>query len=95
MANNRMYLVHVPTGLAVFLGKRMGYGWYTTKEERIGPLVQKLFDVLDQEHVERQDDFAVAMEDIGGATLAFACWRYGNDRDDGLTQLLSTLEMTS
>lgn len=28
MANNRMFLVHIPTGLAAPLGKRNSWGWY-------------------------------------------------------------------
>lgn len=28
MANNRMILVYRPTGQAVYLGKRLGDGWY-------------------------------------------------------------------
>lgn len=30
MANNRLYLVHRPSGYALFLGKRMLRGWYAT-----------------------------------------------------------------
>ena len=91
MANNRMFLVHRPSGLAVFLGKRMGHGWYTT-DRCIG--VQELFDALENEHTyyNQQDDFAVALEDATGATLALGEWQYGPQwyRNDGLVQLIMT-----
>ena len=89
MANNRMFLVHRPTGLAVFLGKRMGHEWYTTDKFTS---VQKLFDAVKNEHdyYNKQDDFAVALEDARGATLALGEWQYGLKRDDGLVQLSMT-----
>ena len=31
MANNRMFLLHRPSGKAVYLGKRMGWGWYAVR----------------------------------------------------------------
>lgn len=44
MANNRLFLVHRPTGLAVFLGKRMLRGWYAIREDN--PL-NDFFDRID------------------------------------------------
>ena len=92
MANNRMFFVHVPTGLAVPLGKRMGWGWYMSDEtqQKMGDQVALLFQVLEQEHGYdgRQDDFAVALENALGATLATEKWQYGQLRDDGLVQLV-------
>ena len=85
MANNRMFLVHRPSGLAVFLGKRMGHKWYTT-DRSIS--VQNLFDVLENE--DGRDDFAIALEDATGATLAIGEWEYGPHRDDELVQLILT-----
>jgi hypothetical protein len=94
MANNRMFLVHLPTGLSAPLGKRMGCGWYTSEETqaKMGDRVALLFEVLEKEHfyADEQDDFAVAMEDISGATLAAGSWQYGERREDGLVQLLMT-----
>ena len=85
MANNRMFLVHRPSGLAVFLGKRMGHGWYTT--DRCAS-VQILFDAVENE--DGRDDFALAIEDATGATLALGEWQYGPQwyRNDGLVQLI-------
>ena len=93
MANNRMFLVHVPTGLAAPLGKRMGWGWYMHEEtqQKMGDRVALLFDVLERNHDYgdgRQDDFAVALEDAEGSTLATGAWQYGPEREDGLVQLL-------
>ena len=94
MANNRMFLVHLPTGLAAPLGKRMGWGWYIGEETKakMGARVELLFEVLDREHfyADKQDDFAVALEDVSGATLAKGAWQYGERREDGLVQLLMT-----
>lgn len=92
MANNRMFLVHLPTGLAALLGKRMGWGWYISEETqaKMGDRVELLFEVLEREHfyAAKQDDFAVALEDASGATLATGAWQYGEHREDGLVQLL-------
>lgn len=92
MANNRMFLVHVPTGLAAPLGKRMGWGWYMADEtqKKMGDRVALLFQVLEDEHdyEGRQDDFAVALEDASGASLATGKRQYGEARPDGLVQLV-------
>ena len=92
MANNRMFLVHVPTGLAVPLGKSMGLGWYMSDEtqQKIGSQIALLFQVLEDEHgyEGRHYDFAVALEDASGASLATDKWQYFKVREDGLVQLV-------
>ena len=94
MADNRMFLVHLPTGLAVLLGKRLSWGWYMSDEtqEKMGERVALLFEVLKRDHfyADMQDDFSVALEDISGATLAAGSWQYGTPRDDDLVQLVMT-----
>ena len=95
MANNRMFLVHIPSGLAIFLGKRMGHGWYTTTDGiTVGGAVciHKLFHAVENEtdYYNQQDDFAIALEDASGATLATGAWQYGPHRFDGLVQLIMT-----
>ena len=61
MANNRMFLVHRPTGLSIMLGKRMGWGWYACPK---GEKIQSFFEHLSDELSEpRQDDFILALED--------------------------------
>ena len=92
MANNRMFLVHLPTMLAAPLGKRMGWGWYTNDKARIGESVSLLFEVLERDHAYggEQDDFAIALEDAKNATLANDSWQYGEIREDGLIQLVKT-----
>jgi len=55
-----MVLLHVPSGRYVYIGKRMGWGWYAPPLEA---LVQKLYDMVEsQEAAGDQDDFAVALE---------------------------------
>lgn len=93
MANNRMFLVHVPTGLAVYLGRRMAWGWYNHADnENIGPNIARLFRVLEEmndSYAGRQDDFSVALEDVSGASSANGAWWYGPEkRQDGLWQLV-------
>lgn len=89
MANNRMFLMHRPTGLAAPIAKRMGLGWYARDPAAIGPAIMRLFDVLDSVHnyADAQDDFCLAMEDAGDATLADGEWVYSEWRDDGLVLL--------
>lgn len=61
MANNRMYLVYRPTGDYVYLGKRMGWGWYGTPDN-LAEQVLNLFDIAAENTGESQDDFLLAME---------------------------------
>ena len=66
MANNRMYLVHKPSGLKFYLGKRMGWGWYCKPEEDLTGKLQKFFDECIEnngDEINSQDDFAIGMED--------------------------------
>lgn len=94
MANNRMLLVHVPTGLAAFIGKRMGLGWYTADGQNVHDDVGMLFSVLDKDYgdYEDQDNFAIVMEDVDLAPHALGEWQYISMRPDGLWQLeLSSL----
>lgn len=90
MANNRMFLVHIPTGLAVGLGKRMGWGWYLTDTLAVGPHIEKLYTILKDEfnYEGEQDAFRLMMETDPG-------WCYGPTRDDGLIQLMWVEEKTA
>ena len=56
MANNRMYLIHRPTGTAIMLGKRMGWGWY---QPPTGEQMERFFEASEEQ---RQDDFYIGME---------------------------------
>ena len=64
MANNRMWLVHVPTGERVCLGKRMGKGWYRTGNT-LDAEIRALFEACEEseEGTELQDHFQLVMED--------------------------------
>jgi hypothetical protein len=55
-----MYLVHKPSGLGVFIGKRMGYGWYDAPD---GDKIQKFYDRVEYEGEGSRDDFVLLMED--------------------------------
>ena len=72
MANNRMYLFHAPTGVGIFLAKRMSYGWYTAEKEAkdLQERLQNFFQFLEKDcdhTAENQDDFAILMEDNSGS----------------------------
>jgi len=92
MANNRMFLVHIPTGLAVGIAKSMGYGWYLGENKKltIGDNVEKLFEVLEKDFSYgcEPNNFAIAMENAAGASTATDAWQYGESRSDGLVQLI-------
>ena len=80
MANNRMFLVYRPTGDAVFLGKRMGWGWYGTPED-VAESIAVLFERA-EEYAEAasgefsQDDFAIALESGENQPHAIDKWKY-------------------
>jgi hypothetical protein len=81
MANNRMFLVHVPSGLGVHLGKRMARGWYLKDDSTgLGPQLQRFYDMLAEQTgyagEPSQDAFALAMEDADGA-VEMPPWQYG------------------
>lgn len=73
MANNRMYLMHRPSQKAVFLGKRLGEGWYDVPDD-IKQRIETLFSEVDSMQGESiapiQDDFCVALEDASDAAIA-------------------------
>lgn len=62
MASDRMYLAHVPSRRAVYLGKRFGpdSGWYNVPPD-LADLVDKLFDAAGPRA--RQEGFRVLFED--------------------------------
>ena len=74
-----MFLVYRPTGDAVFLGKRMGDGWYGTPEdvaERIASLFSKAEECQGQYSM---DDFAIAMEQGDNQPNVISKWKYTDD----------------
>jgi len=91
MANNRMYLLHIPTGLAVYLGKRGSYGWCMGDqiEKNLGSNIALLYQVTDDmkcDYEGDQDDYVIALEDAEGATYGIDNWRHIKTRDDGLKE---------
>ena len=81
MANNRMFLVHRPTGNAVLLGKRLDpkRGWYGTPGG-LGVSVETLFKKA-IESGEGVDDFAVALESGENQPHAIHDWSYTKATD--------------
>lgn len=97
MANNRMYLVHRPTGLAACLGTRGAYGWHCASRD-CDQRLQLLFDTTAADpdpgngNTGGQDDFMLVMEDASQApevTELKAGWRLTRgDVPDGLARVL-------
>ena len=61
MANNRMYLVHRPTGQSLMVGKRMLEQWYTTPSFHSNSL-NDFFGSVYHENEGGMDDFFLTME---------------------------------
>ena len=78
MANNRMFLIHKPSMLAIQLGKRMGEGWYDAPEKSE---LERFFDHVG-ESSKGQDDFALAMEDCENS-CCFEDWQYAGESVNG------------
>lgn len=97
MANNRMYLVHRPTGLAGCLGTRGAYGWHCASGD-CDQRLQLLFDTTASApdpgngSTGGQDDFMLVMEDASqapGVTELKAGWKLTRDDvPDGLVRVL-------
>jgi len=66
MANKRLFLVHQPSGHAVYLGKRMGWGWYDVHPDTARRL-QWLYDRIESQEAEGdQDAFVLDCSDGSG-----------------------------
>lgn len=61
MANDRMFLVHKPTGRAVMLGKHMTLDWYLPHPEETGRDLEAMFSDLGP-----NKDFVLAYESDDG-----------------------------
>lgn len=65
MANKRLFLVHRPSGHAVYLGKRLGWGWSVSSH--VGHDIQTLFDLIESQKAGGdQDDFVIDANDGNG-----------------------------
>lgn len=97
MANNRLFLVHRPTGESVYLGKRMGYGWYGAYSD-LGSRLNEFFSRCAEKGyaaalqkpwlgaADDQDDFVLAIEDASGSPNATDEWDYDKDNNPRLRQ---------
>lgn len=90
MANNRMFLVYRPTGDAVMLGSRLGFGWEGTPEdlsERIVALFEKSAKSAEAGGFS-QDDFAIAMECGKNHPHVIDKWQYKDIVNPGKVRTL-------
>lgn len=84
MANNRMFLVYRPTGYAVPLGKRMGFGWYDAPED-LSEMMMDLFKHAEDAAIEldaSQDDFVICAEECGQGDVVLTDWSYSHKDGD-------------
>lgn len=86
MANNRLWLVHRPTGAAVCLGKRMAHGWYMNRSD-IDERIMEFWEECWTDTLEDQDDFALVLEDAEHAPAATDKFAYG-ERDGKIVPVL-------
>ena len=90
MANNRMYLMHRPSRKAVYLGKRMGWGWYNVPDD-VKERIKRLFKMVENQEADGdQDDFCIALEDGETAPLSDSDWQYGDYDKQGIISLPNT-----
>lgn len=88
MANNRMYLVHRPSGRGIFLGSRGGWGYHPPPPELSADL-GALYAYVEQggwpgeDREGAQDDFAVLLEIGGGRSTpyALAAWQFDREAE--------------
>lgn len=81
MANNRMFLVHVPSGVAVCIATRMGYGWHVNDRNRLAAKVQYWLDVIldELEDAAEQDDVALILEHSDRQSIEPGDWNYSKE----------------
>jgi hypothetical protein len=87
MANNRMLLIHRPTGLAVVIGKHMGWRWYDPPSRDTLTL---LYDEVEKrtKTLADMEDFCIGMESCNANTpFVRTDWR-GYFRDKHEPRLL-------
>jgi hypothetical protein len=70
-----MFLVHVPSGLGVMLGKRMSVGWYLSDDSDLDGRIARLYRMIESHPEWDQDAFALALED--GNAMHMHDWVYG------------------
>jgi hypothetical protein len=85
MANNRMYLLHRPSGAHLYLGKRMASGWYDAPRQFD---IEDFYDKTEAHALGAHsglDDFALVMEHADGAPRAQECdWDISDERNPKL-----------
>lgn len=90
MANNRMYLIHRPSGLGVMLGKRMAWGWYQSPEAKhLREFYDYLAEVWALENPYKegdQDDFIIDQE-------VTSKWNYVGLTEEGFAKFESSKEI--
>jgi len=87
MANNRMWLVHRPSGVAIRLGKHMGIGWYAPPE---ASELQRFYDYILQNEGSTED-LILAMEGCHN-DLCYDNWQYTGETVEGFSILELNIE---
>jgi hypothetical protein len=83
MANNRLWLVHRPTGAAICLGKRLAQGWWCHTDGSFPDRLNAFFEQAGMPNPSGdmfgngpQDDFVLAIENSSGAPSCSEDWVY-------------------
>lgn len=93
MANNRLWLVHRPSGQAICLGKRMAVGWYLpVGSDDLSARLEAMFNAIDDD-MSKQDDFVLCIEDGRDAPWCCDTWHY-EDHKPVIDPTLKPLEET-
>ena len=77
MADNRMHLIHRPTGVGVMIGKRTGHGWSGGADQEE---MARFYNYVAESEEGGQDDFAMIMED---GSESVTNWEYAGRTREG------------
>ena len=80
MADNRMHLLHVPTGNSVLLGKQLFSGWRHPRPEELARSIPALFN--SSVEAEWDSEYVVVFENADGSFGELVNWRYGGGPRD-------------
>ena len=47
MANNRIFLLHIPTGYGIFVGKHLSNHWYFPESTNLSVNINYFYDLID------------------------------------------------
>jgi len=85
VADNRMWLVHRPTGKAIMLAKMLASPWYKIAEAEE---IEEFLDHIYTTEIGTHSDFVLALEDASNAPGAYEILHYDEIVDGYRTVIL-------